>query len=189
MFSIVVMLSMALAVRWVFLKCPSVALFVDRAQAVAPDFQVTRANAASIAQLCASLEGIPLSLELAAARTGVLSPAQMLEAFDARLEWLVTRENYRPARHRSLRAALECSAALLSPELRRFFAQLSVFRGGWTSSWTICGPRWPGHSTRGRPGHSGRLRTSATSGRCAATCSRAMRGSNGGWRAPPARPG
>jgi predicted ATPase len=109
-----------------------VQLFVDRAQAVLPEFQVTEANAAAVAELCAGLEGLPLSLELAAARSGTLTPAQMVASLDERLALLVTRNNYRPERHRSMRAALECSVELLPLELRSFLSQLSVFRGGWT---------------------------------------------------------
>jgi predicted ATPase/DNA-binding SARP family transcriptional activator len=114
------------------LACESVMLFVDRAQAVRPDFQVTRANAGTVAALCRRLEGIPLALELAAARAGVMTPAQMLARLDQRFELLVSRHRDVAPRHRSLRAALEWSDQLLSSELRRFFRQLSVFRGGWT---------------------------------------------------------
>jgi predicted ATPase/DNA-binding SARP family transcriptional activator len=113
------------------MQCPSVRLFMDRAQAARPDFQVTRANAGAVAQLCARLEGLPLALELAAARAGVMTPEQMLGRLDERLNLLTTRQRGAAARHRSLRAALDWSYQLLSPELQRFFARLSVFRGGW----------------------------------------------------------
>lgn len=110
-----------------------VALFVDRAQAVRPDFQITLYNAPAIAKLCAGLEGIPLALELAAARSQVLTPAQMLEQLDERFGFLVSRKRGGgTSRHRTLRSALDWSYQLLSPELQRFFARLSVFRGGWT---------------------------------------------------------
>lgn len=110
----------------------SVQLFVDRAQAVRPDFQVTDRNAAAIAELCCRLEGIPLAIELAAARAKVLTPAQMLAQLERRFDFLVSRKRDATERHRSLWAAVEWSYRLLSPDLRRFFARLSVFRGGWT---------------------------------------------------------
>jgi predicted ATPase/DNA-binding SARP family transcriptional activator/class 3 adenylate cyclase len=113
------------------LECASVRLFVDRAQAVRPDFQVTPANAATVAALCERLEGIPLALELAAARAGVLTPAQMLARLEQRFKLLTRRRREGEERHWSLRAALDWSYQLLSPELQRFFAQLSIFRGGW----------------------------------------------------------
>jgi predicted ATPase/DNA-binding SARP family transcriptional activator len=113
------------------LQYPSVALFVDRAQAVRPDFQLTARNAATIAQLCKRLEGLPLAIELAAARAQVLSPARMLERLQNRFELLVSRGRHE-ARHRSLRVALDWSYQMLAPELQRVFAQLSVFRSGWT---------------------------------------------------------
>jgi predicted ATPase/DNA-binding SARP family transcriptional activator/class 3 adenylate cyclase len=109
----------------------SVQLFVDRAQVVRPDFQVTRANAAAVAELCRRLEGIPLALELAAARSQVLTPAQLVQQLQRQLDLLVSRRTG-VSRHRTLRAAIDWSYRLLSPELQRFFAQLSVFRGGWS---------------------------------------------------------
>jgi predicted ATPase len=112
--------------------CPSVQLFVDRAQQVRPDFQVTQGNAAVVTELCERLEGIPLALELAAARAGVLTPAQMLAHLEHRFDFLVSRQRDTAARHRTLRAAIDWSYRLLTPELQRFFARLSVFRGGWT---------------------------------------------------------
>jgi predicted ATPase len=117
-------------------RFPSVQLFVDRAQAVRADFQATRANAAALAELCRRLEGLPLALELAAARSSLLSPAQLLEQLTRREggPWAMLGSRQRDAtpRHRSLRAALEWSYQLLAPELQQFFARLSVFRGGWT---------------------------------------------------------
>lgn len=109
-----------------------VRLFVDRAQAVRPDFRVTPRNARAVAGLCESLEGLPLALELAAARSGVLTPAQMLPRLQQRFELLERPQRKGRERHWSLRAALDWSYQLLPPELRQFFARLAVFRGGWT---------------------------------------------------------
>jgi predicted ATPase/DNA-binding SARP family transcriptional activator len=114
------------------LQSPSVRLFADRAQAARPDFQLTEANAAAVAQLCARLEGLPLAIELAAARAPVLTPAQMLARLDQRFELLVGRQRTVDPRHRSLRTTLDWSYSLLSPEVQRFFERLSVFRGGWS---------------------------------------------------------
>jgi predicted ATPase/DNA-binding SARP family transcriptional activator len=113
-------------------QCESVQLFVDRAQMVRPDFRVTQRNASAVAGLCQRLEGIPLALELAAARAQVLTPARMLAHLEHRFDFLVSRQRDTALRHRTLRAALEWSYRLLAPELQRFFAQLCVFRGGWT---------------------------------------------------------
>jgi predicted ATPase len=113
-------------------QCPSVQLFVERAQAVRPDFQVTRTNANAVAALCAGLEGLPLAIELAAARAGVLTPSQMLLHLEQRFELLRGRQRAADPRHRSLRETLDWSYQLLSPEQQQFLARLSVFRGGWT---------------------------------------------------------
>jgi tetratricopeptide (TPR) repeat protein len=107
-------------------------LLVDRAQAVRPDFQVTAANAGAVAELCRRLEGIPLAIELAASRAQVLTPAQIVAQLARRFDFLVSRRRDATPRHRSLRAAIDWSYQLLAPELQRFFARLSVFRGGWT---------------------------------------------------------
>ena len=111
----------------------SVRLFVDRAQAARPDFQVTNQNAPAVAELCDRLEGIPLALELAAARALVLTPSQMLAQLAHRFEFLASRKRDASERQRTLRGAVDWSYRLLSPELQRFFARLSVFRGGWTA--------------------------------------------------------
>jgi tetratricopeptide (TPR) repeat protein len=119
-----------------------VRLFVDRAQSAQPDFQVTARNAEAVAALCRRLEGLPLALELAGARAGVLAPAQMLERLSQRFELLASNQRGAVPRHRSLWAALDWSYQLLSPALQRFFAQLSVFQGGWTleAAETVCAP-------------------------------------------------
>ena len=111
--------------------CESVRLFVDRAQAVRPDFQITSGNAAAVADLCERLEGLPLAIELAAARAQVLTPAQMLKQLERRFDFLVSRQRNFALRHRTIRAAIDWSYGLLTPDLRRFAKLLSVFRGGW----------------------------------------------------------
>lgn len=118
----------------------SVRLFLDRARHVRPDFQITPRNAADVAALCVRLEGLPLALELAAARTQTLTPAQMLRQLDRRFDFLVSRPRDAFHRHRSLRAAVDWSYRLLSPERQRLFGCLSVFRGGWTleSAGAVC---------------------------------------------------
>ena len=110
----------------------STQLFLDRAQAARPDFQLTAGNAAAVAGLCRTLEGIPLAIELVAARAMALTPAQMLERLGERFTLLTTRRGDKGTRHRSLWAAIAWSYDLLSPPLQRFFARLSVFRGGFT---------------------------------------------------------
>jgi predicted ATPase/DNA-binding SARP family transcriptional activator len=112
----------------------SVQLFTDRAQAVKPSFQITEQNSTAVAALCAKLEGIPLAIELAAAWVGSLTPAEIRDRLEHRFDLLVSRRTDISPRHRTLRVAIEWSFRLLPPELREFFAQLSVFRGGWTLS-------------------------------------------------------
>src|SRR5262249_68504 len=114
------------------LEFASVRLFLNRAQAARPDFQVTAANAEAVTRLCQTLEGIPLALELAAARSSVLTPAPMVQPPAGRFGFLVARHRDRAERHHSLRAALEWSYRVLPEAQQRLLAQLSVFRGGWT---------------------------------------------------------
>lgn len=87
---------------------------------------------ADAAALCQRLDGIPLAIELAASRILALPPAQMLARLRDRDDFLVSRRRDLPERHRTMRAAIDWSYQLLSPELQRFFARLSVFRGGCT---------------------------------------------------------
>lgn len=110
----------------------SVQLFVDRAQSVLSTFRLTEHNASAVAMLCTCAEGIPLAIELVAGWARTLTPAQMLTRWEHRFHFLVSRRKDIPPRHLSLRAAVEWSYRLLSPELQQFFTRLSVFRGGWT---------------------------------------------------------
>ncbi len=122
------------------LEFACVQMFADRAQRVCPDFQITSRNAHAIAAVCQRLEGIPLAIELAAARAHVLTPVQMLTQLAARFDFLVTKHQTVETRHRALRNAIEWSYDLLQEDLQRFFARLSVFRGGWSleAAQTVC---------------------------------------------------
>ncbi|HEX8238013.1 MAG TPA: tetratricopeptide repeat protein [Abditibacteriaceae bacterium] len=111
---------------------PAVQLFVDRAQAVRADFQVTPANAEAVAELCERLEGIPLAIELVAARAGVMTPRQMLSHLTERLDFFASRQRHVAERRRTLRSAVSWSFRLLRPELQQFFSRLAFFRNGWT---------------------------------------------------------
>jgi predicted ATPase len=113
------------------LQYASARLFVSRTQAARPEFQVTPANAAAVAKLCQALEGIPLALELAAARAPLLTPAQMLQHLSDRFGFLAGGRRDRAERHQTLRAALEWSYQSLPESRQRLLARLSVFRGGW----------------------------------------------------------
>lgn len=113
-------------------RVASVRIFVDRARAVRPDFELTSETAKGVGELVRRLEGIPLALALAAGRAQVLSPEQILARLSGRLDLLVSRAKDVPERHASLRAAIEGSTSLLAPRLMRFLALLSVFRGGFT---------------------------------------------------------
>jgi non-specific serine/threonine protein kinase len=107
-------------------------LFVDRASLSKPGFEVTAAAAAAIAELCWRLEGIPLALELAAARVRVLSVEQILERLEDRFRLLTGGGRGAPSRQQTLRATLDWSHDLLSDEERVLLRRLSVFAGGWT---------------------------------------------------------
>jgi predicted ATPase len=112
---------------------PAVALFVDRAQRTRPDFQLTTKNLASVAQLVSELDGIPLAIELAAARAFLLTPQQMVEQMQQhRFNFLNHARRGVPDRHLSLWNTLEWSARLLPPGARTLLSRLSVFRGGWS---------------------------------------------------------
>ncbi|MEO8288465.1 MAG: tetratricopeptide repeat protein [Chloroflexota bacterium] len=112
---------------------PSVELFVERARAVSPEFALTEENAADVAAICVGLDGLPLAIELAAARTRHLSPLEMRSALGSRLQLLTGGARDLPARHRTLRAAIEWSYNLLDSDEQRLFRLMGVFVGGFTS--------------------------------------------------------
>jgi len=107
-------------------------LFEDRARAVRPGFRIDAANAGVVADICRRLDGIPLALELAAARMVVLTPAEIRAHLDDRFRLLVGGPRTAEARHQTLAAAIGWSHALLSPDEQRVFRGLSVFVGGFT---------------------------------------------------------
>jgi predicted ATPase/DNA-binding SARP family transcriptional activator len=110
----------------------AVELFVARARAVAPDFALTPENAAAVASICVALDGLPLALELAAARVKLLPPAAILQRLERRLDFLASRSPDTPARQHTLRAAIDWSWELLDEAQRRLFSRLAVFAGGFT---------------------------------------------------------
>lgn len=111
---------------------PSVHLFVERAQAVKPEFKMDEKNASLVAEICHRLDGLPLAIELAAARIRTLSLPSMLEQIDRRFEWLTQGARDLPAWRQTLQGAIEWSYNLLSEKERALFYRLSVFVGGWT---------------------------------------------------------
>jgi predicted ATPase/DNA-binding XRE family transcriptional regulator len=108
----------------------SVSLLVERAAASAPGFRLTPADAGAVAAVCQRLDGLPLALELAAPWLRLLTPEQLLERLDRRLELLVEGPRDLPERHRTLRAALDWSCQLLAPEPLALLRRLSAFAGG-----------------------------------------------------------
>jgi predicted ATPase len=111
----------------------AIELFVERAQAVAPGFSLIERNSHDVAAVCVGLEGLPLAIELAAARANRLTPHQIRSALHSRLKLLTGGQRDLPARHRTLRAAVEWSYDLLSEEEQKLFRRLSVFVGGRTA--------------------------------------------------------
>jgi len=107
----------------------AVCLFVDRAQAARPDFGLTAENAAAVAEVCHRLDGLPLAIELAAARTRSLPPRAMLQRMDRRLPLLTGGARDLPARQQTLRGAIAWSYDLLEPAEQMLFRRLAVFRG------------------------------------------------------------
>jgi predicted ATPase/DNA-binding SARP family transcriptional activator/DNA-binding CsgD family transcriptional regulator/Tfp pilus assembly protein PilF len=110
----------------------SARLFADRASNRHPGFELTPENATAVAQVCAKLEGIPLAIELAAARVGVLSAGQISERLEHSLKLLTSGERTADHRHQTLRAALDWSYELLGESEQVLFRRLSVFAGGFT---------------------------------------------------------
>jgi predicted ATPase/DNA-binding SARP family transcriptional activator len=110
----------------------SVVLFVERAKAARRDFELTDTNAESVGRLCARLEGVPLALELAAARMKLMTPAALLERLDGRLTALSAKRRGAPSRHETLRATLDWSYELLDQPARLLLARLAICVDGFT---------------------------------------------------------
>ena len=111
---------------------PSVALLLDRARRTNPSFELTPANALLLARACVRLEGLPLAIELAAARLKVLTPGELVFRLSSRMEVLAGSTRDVPARQRALRSAIAWSYGLLDSGERALFRRLSVFAGAWT---------------------------------------------------------
>jgi predicted ATPase/class 3 adenylate cyclase len=110
----------------------AVTLFLVRARSVGPTFELTDDNAKDVVAICARLDGLPLAIELAAARIGLLTPAAMLARLERPLALLSTQARGVTERQRTLRGAIAWSHDLLTPAESRLFRRLSVFAGGWT---------------------------------------------------------
>lgn len=113
-------------------RVPALQLFVTRARNVKPTFTLTEENAPIVAEICRRLDGLPLALELAAARSKILSPAALLARLDHRLTFLTGGARDLPDRQQTLRQTISWSHDLLSEEERILFRRLGVFAGGWT---------------------------------------------------------
>jgi predicted ATPase len=109
---------------------PAVALFVQRAIAAKPDFELSQENASAVTEICARLDGLPLAIELAAARVKVLSPSSLLTRLASRLQLLTGGARDLPRRQQTLRAAMDWSYDLLNAAEQKLFRRLSAFVGG-----------------------------------------------------------
>jgi len=118
----------------------SVRLFVERARAAQPNFSLTKDNASFVTEICLRLDGLPLALELAAARVKLLSPQAILARLDNQLKLLTGGARDLPSRHQTLRNTLEWSYSLLNEDGKQLYARLSVFVGGFTleAAETVC---------------------------------------------------
>src|SRR5262249_34494084 len=125
-------------------RYPSVALFVQRARAVKPTFALTPALGPIVAAICSRLDGIPLALELAAARIQLLPPQALLARLDESLALLTNGPTDLPERQQTMRRAIEWSYDLLDEAQQRLFRGLAVFVDGWTleAAEAVCGRGW-----------------------------------------------
>ena len=119
----------------------AVRLFVERAGAVDPDFALTGENTAAVIQICRRLDGVPLAIELAAARVVAMSPAELVEGLERRFDTLAGGRRRAVQRHQTLRAAIDWSYDLLSGDERRLLVRLALFSGGCTraAAEAVCG--------------------------------------------------
>lgn len=120
----------------------SIALFVERARVVKPRFELTANNASAIAGICARLDGIPLAIELAAARIKLFSASALHDRLSERLVLLTSKAHDLPQRHQTLQTAIDWSVSLLSQDDRELFTRVGVFVGGFTleASEAVCNP-------------------------------------------------
>jgi non-specific serine/threonine protein kinase len=119
-------------------------LFVDRARAVDPGFQLAEAGAAAIIQICQRLDGLPLAIELAAARSRVLPPETLLVRLDTPLDWLTGGGLDRAPHQRTIRQTIAWSVRLLEPGQQQLFRRLATFAGGWSleDAAAVVGDQW-----------------------------------------------
>lgn len=128
----------------------AIRLFVERATAAHTDFKLTHQNASTIAQICARLDGMPLAIELAAARVRSLSVEQIAARLDNRFRLLILGSRTASTRQQTLRATIDWSYGLLSEPERILFRRLSVFVGGWTleAAESVCSDQFSGNNER-----------------------------------------
>ena len=126
------------------LEYESVCLFTQQAQAARPVFQLTSENAAAVVGICRRLDGLPLALEIAAARIRILPPAALLSRLDQSMKLLVGGAADLPERHQTVRAAIDWSHNLLSADEQRVFSRLSIFVGGFTFETAEAVCNWDG---------------------------------------------
>ena len=128
------------------LTCSSVLLFVQRAQAVKPNFDFDDENASAVAEICTRLDGLPLALELGAVLIRTFSPDEILKRLENRLSLLTRGQRDLPARQRTLRDAIAWSYDLLDTDEKKLFGQLGVFAGGFSveAAAAICGSKHEG---------------------------------------------
>jgi predicted ATPase len=124
------------------LRFEAIALYVERATAIDPHFELDPGNAEAVVEICRRLDGLPLAIELAASRLRLLSPMAMLQRLDQALPWLTGGTRDLPDRQRTLRGAIGWSYDLLSPAMATLFRRLCVFAGGFTivAADAVCGP-------------------------------------------------
>jgi predicted ATPase/Tfp pilus assembly protein PilF len=124
------------------LEYEAIALFRQQAKAVQPRFEVTAENIAVVTEICRRLDGLPLAIEIAAARIKMLPPQALLKRLDQSMKVLVGRAKDLPARQQTLRKTIDWSFQLLKPEVRTLFTHLGIFAGGFTleAAEGICNP-------------------------------------------------